>query len=201
MPAPALAPRIVTVSVGQAEPLEGGDGRQLLSGIFKRPLSGPVRVRPLGLEGDEQADLNAHGGPGKAVYAYPIEHLPFWRNERRTRRVAQGDALLPPGFMGENLLLAGLLEQQLWVGDQLRFAGSRCVLRVTGPREPCHKFNAVMGFEEAARVMVNQAICGFYLAVDEPGELAAGMAIEVKPGPRELSLTEAVRAKSAKPRL
>lgn len=197
---PAVTGRIVTVSVGRAAPLEVKDGRQFLSGIRKRPVIGPVRVRPLGLEGDEQADLSVHGGLGKAIYAYPIEHLPLWRGERRARRVAPGDELLPPGFMGENLLLAGLLERQLWVGDTLHFSGSSCVLRITGPREPCYKFNTVMGFAEAAQLMVREAVCGFYLAVDEPGALAAGMAIRVTPGQRGLSLVEAVRAKWAKHR-
>mgnify|MGYP000166693051 CR=1 FL=1 len=52
---------------------------------------------------------------------------------------------LPPGFAGENLTLTGLLEAEVWVGDELHFPD--CVLRVAAPREPCFKFNAVMGFE------------------------------------------------------
>ena len=102
--------------------------------------------------------------------------------------------------MGENLLLEGLLEDRLWVGDTLRLDGSTCVLRVTGPREPCYKFCAVMGFAEAARVMVREGRCGFYLAVDEPGELRAGMAVRVTPGQRGLSVMQAVQAKWAKHR-
>lgn len=192
-------PRARAVSVGAARPLTVPGGRQFLSGIAKQPVDGPVAARPLGLAGDEQADLSVHGGLHKAVYAYPIEHLPFWRAQRLARGLDAPHAL-PPGFMGENLLLEGLLEDRLWVGDTLRLDGSSCVLRVTGPREPCYKFCAVMGFAEAARVMVREGRCGFYLAVDEPGELRAGMAVRVTPGQRGLSVMQAVHAKWAKHR-
>jgi MOSC domain-containing protein YiiM len=49
-------------------------GRSLLTAIHKMPVSGPVQVHALGLQGDEQADLSVHGGLEKAVYAYPSEH-------------------------------------------------------------------------------------------------------------------------------
>ena len=193
-------PRLVSVNAGAARPLRVAGGRTLLSGIRKTPVAGPAAVRALGLAGDEQADLSVHGGLQKAVYAYPREHLPFWREQRRARGVSLFDEALPPGFMGENLSITGLLERDVWIGDTLRFDGSDCVLRVTAPREPCGKFCAVMGFAEAARVMVREARCGFYLAVDTPGELQAGMPLHLTPGQRGLSLVEAVHAKWAKHR-
>ena len=63
------------------------NGRSVASAIAKQPVAGPVAVKPLGLEGDEQADLTVHGGLAKAVYAYPAEHLPFWRTVRAQARV------------------------------------------------------------------------------------------------------------------
>lgn len=194
----AGAPRIVAISVAPAQPLRVNDALTVQSGIGKRPLTEPVAVRPLGLDGDEQADLSVHGGLDKAVYAYPCEHLPFWCDQRRARGIEPADAALRPGFVGENLLLSGLLERQLWVGDTLRFDDSDCVLRVTAPRQPCYKLGVVMGLAEAGRIMVREGICGFYLAVDAPGTLAAGMAISVTPGQRSLSLAEAMRAKWAR---
>lgn len=194
----SAAPRIVAINVALAQPLRVDERLTVASGIRKQPLAGPVAVRPLGLEGDEQADLSVHGGLDKAVYAYPSEHLPFWREQRRARGIAPADAALQPGFIGENLLLAGLLERDLWVGDALHFDGSHCVLRVTAPRQPCYKLGLVTGFAEAGRLMVREGICGFYLAVDAPGTLAAGMAIGVTPGPRQLALAEAMRAKWAR---
>ena len=189
--------RVVCVSVGLTAPLVI-NGRRFLSGIRKTPVDGPVPVRALGLAGDEQADPSVHGGLGKAVYACPSEHLPFWSAERRRRGLTELEEPIAPGLLGENLLLAGLLERDLWVGDELRFAGSTCVLRVTAPREPCYKLGAVLGFAQAARVMARERRTGFYLAVDEPGALQAGMAVHVTPGRRRLSLFEAIGAKWAK---
>src|SRR5687768_12586875 len=72
------------------------DGQPVLTGIFKQPVDGPVAVRPLGLEGDEQADLSVHGGLPKAVYAYPVEHYPFWQTVRAQAGVADWGAPLAP---------------------------------------------------------------------------------------------------------
>ena len=192
-----LEGRLNHVCVGSARPL-AASGRTVLSAIGKRVVDGAVEVGALGLAGDEQVDLSVHGGLHKAVYAYPVAHMAFWRAERRARGLDLFDEALPPGFVGENLGLEGVLESQVWVGDTLHFPD--CVLRVTAPREPCFKFNAVMGFAEAARLMVREVRCGFYLAVEQPGRLAAGQSFTLRPGPRGLSITEAIHAKWAKHR-
>jgi MOSC domain-containing protein YiiM len=160
--------------------------------IGKRPVAGPVAVGPLGLAGDEQADLSVHGGRSKAVYAYPSEHHAFWRTVRAQAGVADWDAPLAPGLLGENLTLAGLTEDRAWIGDRLRFA--HCVLAVSEPRHPCFKFNAAMGFRHAAQLMVQSGWCGFYLAVVEPGTIEAGEPFAVEPGSREVRIDELFRA-------
>ena len=105
-------------------------GRSVLSAIGKAAVQGAVPVGRLGLLGDEQADLSLHGGLDKAVYAYPIEHYAFWQTQRRTHSVSLFDEVLAPGFVGENLTLEGLLESDVWIGDELHF--SHCVLREIG---------------------------------------------------------------------
>ena len=174
------------------------DGRDVLTAIGKRPVNGPVGVQALGLASDEQADLTVHGGLSKAVYAYPSEHLPFWQTVRAQAGVAGWNDAVPPGLMGENLSIAGLLEADAFIGDVLRFP--HCELAVSEPRFPCFKFNAAMGFKHAAKLMAANAWCGFYLAVRTPGTLAAGDAFEVVPGPREVGITELFRARVAAPR-
>ncbi len=171
-------------------------GRAILTAIHKTPVSGPVGVAPLGLHGDEQADLSVHGGLEKAVYAYPAEHYAFWRAARHSAGLATIDTELPHGSMGENLTLSGLLESDLWVGDVLRF--TNCVLRVEQPREPCYKFNAAMGFNTAVKAMAQSGFCGFYLSVDEPGTLQAGETLELLPGPRHVSIPQRFQAKMFK---
>jgi len=172
------------------------NGRTILTGIYKQPVSGMVPVLPLGLDGDEQADLSVHGGLDKAVYAYPSEHYPFWREARAQAGLTGIDAALPFGAVGENLTLQGVQETDVWIGDVLKFA--HCELRVTQPREPCYKFNAAMGFSGAAKAMAQMGCCGFYLAVDQPGQISAGEPFELLPGPRRLGIPEMFKAKMFK---
>jgi MOSC domain-containing protein YiiM len=189
--------QILSVNIGTAREVEIG-GRPVLTAIGKHRVAGPVAVQPLGLAGDEQADLSVHGGLSKAVYAYPSEHYAFWQTVRAQAKVSLWDEALPPGSMGENLTLTGLLESQAWVGDVLRFPD--CELAVSEPRFPCFKFNAAMGFKQALQMMQANAWCGFYLAVRVAGTLQAGQAFELVPGPREVGITELFRARVAAPR-
>ena len=186
---------IISLNTAAAAPLHTPQG-SVASGIRKRPREGAVAVKPLGLEGDEQADLTVHGGLSKAVYAYPSEHYEFWRGVRVQAKVANADDL-PPGSLGENLTLSGLLEAEVFIGDLLRFANG-CELAVSEPRYPCFKFNAVMGFNQASKLMVQTGWCGMYLAVRKPGTLQAGEAFELIPGPREVGIVELFKARMRK---
>ena len=192
---PAVAFSVASVQVAQARKVAIA-GRSILTAIHKTAVMGPVEVKPLGLHGDEQADLSVHGGLEKAVYAYPAEHYAFWMEARRKVGVADIDTVLPHGSMGENLTLNGLLESDVWVGDVLRFPD--CVLRVEQPREPCFKFNAAMGFNTAVKFMAKSGFCGFYLSVDTPGTVQAGVSFELLPGPRHVSIPQRFAAKMFK---
>lgn len=183
----ALVYSVATVQVAQARKVLIS-GRSILTAIHKTAVLGPVEVKPLGLQGDEQADPSVHGGLEKAVYAYPSEHYAFWVEARRAAGVAGIDSTLPHGAMGENLTLNGLLESDVWVGDVLRFP--HCALRVQQPREPCYKFNAAMGFNTAVKAMAQSGFCGFYLSVDTPGTVQAGESFELLPGPRHVSIPQ-----------
>jgi MOSC domain-containing protein YiiM len=190
-------PQLISLQTGRARRVVI-NGRAVLTAIHKQAVAGSLEVLPLGLQGDEQADVTVHGGLDKAVYAYPSEHYPLWQAARQAAGLSDIDDSLPWGSVGENLTLSGLLESEVWVGDVLRF--TQCALRVTQPREPCFKFNAAMGFNTAAKTMAQQGCCGFYLAVQEPGRLQAGERFELVPGPRQLSVPESFRRKMQKPR-
>jgi MOSC domain-containing protein YiiM len=186
--------KVLSLNTALVQDLLLDDGRRVPSGIAKRARSAAVELGPLGLEGDAQADLSVHGGLSKAVYAYPSEHYAFWQTVRAQAGVAPWGETLAPGSLGENLTLVGLQEQQVWIGDVLRFPEAELV--VSEPRYPCFKFNAVMGFKQAAKLMTQSAWCGFYLAVQTPGRLAAGQGFELIPGPREVGISELFRAKT-----
>ncbi|MES2385146.1 MAG: MOSC domain-containing protein [Pseudomonadota bacterium] len=192
---PAAVHRLLSVQVGAARRIPMG-GRSVLTGMVKRAVSGPVPVLPMGLTGDEQADLSIHGGLEKAVYAYPAEHYPFWQAARREQGLGLIDDSLPHGSLGENLTLQGLLESEVWAGDVLKFPA--CELQVRIPREPCYKFNAAMGFARASRMMAHSGFCGFYLSVLTPGSIRAGEGFELLPGRRSVSITQLFAAKMAK---
>lgn len=187
--------QLLSVNIGQVRKLRVGE-RQLSSAIGKHAVSGAVAVGKLGLAGDTQADDCIHGGLSKAVYAYPLEHYPFWQQQRRAHGVSLFDEDLPHGFMGENLTISGLLEHQVWAGDELHFPD--CVLRVTEARSPCGKFAAVMGFADAPKAMFEGNTCGFYLAVDVPGTLQAGQSFTLQPGSRSVSIATSLQAKRYK---
>jgi MOSC domain-containing protein YiiM len=184
---------LLSVNTARVEHFVATSGLALDSAIRKRSRAGAVAVGPLGLAGDEQADPTVHGGLAKAVYAYPHEHHAFWSTVRAQAKVA-GE--LQPGDFGENLTITGLLEAKAWLGDVLRFPD--CELVVSEPRYPCFKFNAHMGFNQAAKLMVQSGYCGFYLAVKREGSIAAGQDFELIPGPREVGVVELFKAKMKK---
>jgi MOSC domain-containing protein YiiM len=169
------------------------NGRLIPSAIHKVAQTGDLAVGPLGLAVDEQADLSVHGGLEKAVYAYPSEHYAFWCQERTLAGLGGIDDRLAFGSLGENLTLQGLLETDVWIGDELHFPN--CRLRVTQPREPCFKFNASMGFNTASKRMAQSGFCGFYLAVDQAGTLQAGEGFDLVPGPRQVSIADRFASK------
>ena len=188
-------PVLLSVQLGTARRVKMGE-RTVLTAFNKQAVEGPAVVAGLGLLGDEQADLSIHGGLEKAVYAYPSEHYGFWQKARLDAGVSPLIEGIAHGFMGENLSLRGLLETQVWAGDVLRFA--HCELKVTLPREPCHKLNAAMGFSRASKLMAESGFCGFYLSVIAPGTLCAGESFDLIPGRRGVSIPQLFAAKMSK---
>jgi len=160
---------VVSVNVSLPKAVEWR-GRTVTTGIFKEPVAGRIPVRSLGLVGDGQADLSVHGGPAKAVYAYPSEHYPFWRQE-----LERPD--LTWGAFGENLTTEGLAERKLRIGTHLRVGSA--LLEVTQPRLPCYKLGIRFGRADMVRrFLASGGRSGFYLAVLEEGAVAAGDPVE-----------------------
>ena len=184
--------RLLSISSGKVAPLFGNhhpDYKSVASAIVKTPVSDlqtstPIEITKLGVRGDEQADLSVHGGLEKAIYVYPAEHYAFWNTllTRETKQVVD----LQYGAFGENFTIEGLLETEVFVGDVLRIG--ELEFSVVKLREPCFKFNARMKYKGAAKAMLQSGFSGWYLRVNQTGQLAAGAAIIVSPGAREISI-------------
>jgi MOSC domain-containing protein YiiM len=161
--------RLISLNVGRPR-LVVYRGKTINTGIFKQPISGPVQLQSLNVDGDRQADLSVHGGIYKAVYAYPSEHYPFWRQEIP-------DVDLPWGMFGENLTTAGLSEDELHVGDRLQIGSS--IVMVRQPRTPCYKLAAKFQRDDMIERFLLSGRSGFYFSVEQEGSVAAEDAFEL----------------------
>ena len=176
--------KLLAVSVGRPQMLDW-HGRRVRTSIFKTPVAGRVRVGRLNLAGDEQSDLSVHGGPDKAVYAYPGEHYAAWRSELAGTE-------LNFGMFGENLTTEGLLEHEVSIGDRFRIGTAEFV--VTQPRMPCYKLGVRFDDPGMVKRFHHSGRNGFYFAVTREGELGAGDAIErLARDPDGLTVADVVR--------
>jgi len=160
--------RIVSVNVGLPREV-AWKGRSVVTGIFKQPVADRIVMRTLNLDGDRQADLTVHGGPSKAVYAYPAEHYAYWRQE-----LPEMD--LPWGMFGENLTTQGLLEGEVSIGD--RFLLGQAEAMVTEPRMPCYKLGLKFGRDDIIKRFLASRRTGFYFAVVKEGDVGVGDLIQ-----------------------
>ena len=161
--------KIISISVGRPR-LVVRNGEPVSTGIFKEPIDGRVMMRTLNLDGDRQADLTVHGGPLKAVYVYPSEHYPFWKQELPEME-------LPWGMFGENFTTEGLLETETHIGDRFRIGSAEVM--VTQPRMPCYKLGIRFGRNDMLRRFLMSERTGFYLSVLKEGEVGAGDEFEL----------------------
>lgn len=150
--------RVTSINIGSLREVSFG-GRTVTTGFFKQPVEHPVLVGALGLEGDVQADQSVHGGLEKAVYLYPREHYANWK------AVLQSD--LTHGSFGENITTDGVLEDQLFIGDVIRFGGA--VLQVIQPRSPCYKLQVRFARQDMLALFLREGRPGWYASVLQEG--------------------------------
>ncbi len=160
--------KIISLNVGLPRIVRDRD-REVITGIFKSPVPGPVMLRRLNLDGDRQADLEVHGGRDKAVYAYPSEHYDYWRQEFPEME-------LPWGMFGENFTTEGLCESSTFIGDHFRIG--EALVAVTQPRMPCFKLAIRFGRDDIVKRFLASGRSGIYFSVLEQGLVDAGDKIE-----------------------
>jgi MOSC domain-containing protein YiiM len=172
-------PVLVSIQVGMPkahvdERREGRVNRVWTSGIFKQPVEGSIWLSRTNLAGDGQADLSVHGGPDKAVYAYPAAHYPFWRAE------------LPEfewsfGAFGENFTITGLTEESVCIDDVYVVGEAR--LQVSQPRQPCWKLARRLQIRDIGVRMMLTGYSGWYLRVLNESFVQAGLPVILEERP------------------
>ncbi|WP_017612773.1 MOSC domain-containing protein [Nocardiopsis salina] len=178
---------ILSVQTGRAFDADWA-GRLKRTAIDKTPVEGGAYVGPLGLDGDEQADVEHHGGPDKAVYAYAREDVDLWQ--------ARLGRTLANGVFGENLTTAGLDLLDTVVGERWRVGP--VLLEVTLPRTPCGVFQAWLAERQWVRRFTEEGRTGVYLRVLEPGHVTPGDPVTVEHRPAHgLTVLSGFRASRA----
>ena len=164
---------VLSVNVGRARDFEY-DGRPARSAIWKSPVAGRIAVRGVNLDGDEQADRVAHGGPDKAIYSYAIEDSRWW--ERKIGRP------FPYGAFGENLTTEGIEVNDALVGERWKIGTT--VLEVSEPRVPCWRLGVRMNDKMFPRRFTEALRPGSYLRIIVEGDVGAGDEIRVIERPK-----------------
>jgi MOSC domain-containing protein YiiM len=167
---------ITQLRIGRPQPLPG---HPILSAYHRMPVTGPVAVHPLWLDGDQVGNTRVHGGPEKAIYAYPLSGYAAWKAEFP----AIADRLVP-GAMGENLVVDGPDEASIHLGDIIRCGTA--TLQVAQIREPCSTFAAAMGTARVVKAMTRSGRCGWYFRVLDGGSIAPGDGHDVIERPNPL---------------
>jgi MOSC domain-containing protein YiiM len=149
------------VFVGKPSVLGTQRGTPVYSAITKaKTAAASLALSEVNLDGDEQADLSVHGGPDKAVYAYPVEHYPAWAAD--SFELSIGDA-------GENISLAGATEDTIRIGDV--WAWGDTLVQVSQPRSPCFKLAMKTGRKDIIPAFIDSGRTGWYLRVLKTGRV------------------------------
>lgn len=136
-------------------------GKEIITGMCKKPVSGPVPLGSLGFDGDGVGDSKNHGGPDKAICVYSLDHYPFWEK-------ALG-ITLPAAAFGENLSVSNLKEDDVCIGDI--FSLGTAIVQISQPRQPCKTLAARYGRNDLGKLVVTSGFTGFYLRVLQEGEV------------------------------
>ncbi|MBP1962680.1 MOSC domain-containing protein [Paenibacillus aceris] len=149
---------IVSVNVGKPQTIQY-QGKELVTGIYKFPVSSSLYVSKTQLDGDGQADLTVHGGVDKALCVYPEEHYAYWEGVLGRK--------LEAGAFGENLTVRGFLEAEVCIGDI--YAIDDVIVQVSQPRQPCFKVAKRLEWVQTPLQMQETGFTGFYFRVLQEG--------------------------------
>jgi MOSC domain-containing protein YiiM len=154
------------------------------TGIYKKPVIGPIELSFAGLAGDIQADRRVHGGPEKALHQYAVDNY-----RRLAERLPAIAAQLLVGSIGENISAAAVDESTVFIGDV--FSLGRARVQVTQPRSPCWKIDHRYAHDGVARLIAETGLTGWYYRVLAGATISSGDRLElIERLPGAVSLAE-----------
>jgi len=134
--------------------------------FFREPSPARRWLSTTHLDGNAQADTKNHGTPDQALLLYAAAHYPLWREEL-------GQPEMGPGGFGENVTVAGLVEETVCIGDIYAIGQAR--IQVTGPRYPCVKIGRRWGIPALTALVAGTGRTGWYCRVLQEGWIAPGL--------------------------
>src|SRR5262245_20962485 len=165
---------VVGVFSGGVTKFVAPDGSALTTGIRKSPIRKGL-LEAEGFRGDANAEPGHHTAD-KAVHLFADENYALVESRL-------GVALPRPTF-GENLAATGILDDHIFVGDDLQVG--EAVICVTQPTERCRTIGRSVGIPKILRVLHALGVCGFYARVVKPGWVAEGDPLLLRSRPQSI---------------
>ena len=157
-------------------------GKEMTTGICKKPVVQSLLLKQTGFEGDGVGDLKHHGGTDKAVCVYSLDHYPYWEEILGIK--------LPPAAFGENLSVLNLKEDTVHIGDIFQIGTA--LLQISQPRQPCATLAARLGRKDLVKLVVDSGRTGFYFRVLQEGTVKQGdLLIRKERDPHHFSIAAA----------
>ncbi|WP_400077760.1 MOSC domain-containing protein [Winogradskyella sp. R77965] len=161
--------KIISTNIAQPT-LFTWNGKEVTTGIYKKPTDVPIYLGKEDVIGDEVSDRRVHGGEFKACYLFSANHYPYWRGLYPNLEWTYG-------MLGENLTVEDLDETKLIIGDIYKLGSA--IVQITIPREPCFKFAYKFGTDDVLQQFINHGYSGTYVRVIEKGKVQVGDNMEL----------------------
>lgn len=129
-------------------------------------------VTLLGLSGDQQRDLEHHGGPTRALCLYSLERILDLQREGHP---------IYPGMVGENVTITGLDWPKMVPGVRL-WLGQEVHVEITSYANPCTNIQSAFANDEFNRISVRKhpEWSRIYVKVLQTGRIRVGDVVRVE---------------------
>ncbi|NBI27876.1 MOSC domain-containing protein [Chengkuizengella marina] len=168
---------VKSINIGKSKQIDDG----LISAINKFPIAEKVYVSSTIINGDEQADLEHHGGKDQVLCLYCYDYYEHWEQQLNHK-------VEIPSF-GENLTVKGISEDDICIGDIFELGETK--LQVSLPRQPCRVLAKKFNNDKFAKMVSDSGYTGFYFRVLKEGYIKPGDTLKlIQRHPEQLSVSD-----------